>query len=81
MGRIKGTLVKRVTKALLVKYRNDFGTEFEANKQAIVKLLPMQKKIRNSVAGYVSRKVKKEQEKRADAKKEQEDLEIQHGKR
>ena len=64
MGRIKGTLVKRVTKQLMNKHRLAFSPDFNLNKQALATILPMQKKIRNSVAGFISRKVKKEQEKK-----------------
>jgi len=59
MGRIKGTLVKRTTKALMIKYKGQFTDSFEANKSVINTVHPgMQKKIKNSVAGFIARKVK-----------------------
>ena len=52
MGRIKGTLVKRTTKALMAKYKDQFSADVEANKKVMATVLPgIQKKIRNSVAG------------------------------
>ncbi len=63
MGRIKGTLVKRVTKSLLKQHNDKFSADFTANKKVLSSLMPTtksQKKIRNSVAGYISRIVKKQ---------------------
>jgi len=63
MGRIKGTLVKRTTKALMVKYKGQFTDNFGENKKVIFATMPgMQKKIRNSVSGFIARKVKREQQ-------------------
>lgn len=63
MGRIKGTLVKRTTKTLLTRYRDQFTADFGANKKAIDSISPgIQKKIKNSIAGFISRKVKRELE-------------------
>ena len=61
MGRIKGTLVKRLTKELLDKYRSKFTTNFDENKKVMKAILIPPKKIRNSVAGFITRKVKKEE--------------------
>ena len=62
MGRIKGTLVKRTTKALMQKYKGQFTPSFEENKKVMATVIPgIQKKIRNSVAGFIARKVKREQ--------------------
>ena len=62
MGRIKGTLVKRTTKSLMQKYKGQFTPSFEENKKVMATVIPgMQKKIRNSVAGFIARKVKNEQ--------------------
>ena len=63
MGRIKGTLVKRTTKALMSKYKGRFAASFTENKKVLAEVMPgMQKKIRNSVAGFIARKVKSAQE-------------------
>jgi ribosomal protein S17E len=62
MGRIKGTLVKRTTKALMQKYKGQFTPSFDENKKVMALVIPgVQKKIRNSVAGFIARKVKREQ--------------------
>jgi small subunit ribosomal protein S17e len=61
MGRIKGTLVKRTTKALMNKYKGQFSENFEANKKVIDTVHPgIQKKIKNSVSGFIARKIKRE---------------------
>jgi len=63
MGRIKGTLVKRTTKALMNKYKGQFTASYGDNKKVIFQVMPgMQKKIRNSVSGFIARKIKREQE-------------------
>ena len=65
MGRIKGTLVKRTTKDLLRYHKSKFNSELENNKISVSGVIPgIPKKIRNSVAGYVTRLMKKEGEKK-----------------
>ena len=53
MGRIKSKLVKRASHTLL-KEENKFTQEFDENKLVLGKGMPS-KKIRNQVAGYISR--------------------------
>ena len=60
MGRIKSKLVKR-TSNLLLKQENKFTDKFEKNKE-LLKGLTQSKKIRNQIAGYITR-VKKKQKK------------------
>jgi len=60
MGRIKGTLVKRVSREIMERYREHLSRDFEKNKQFLVPQ-GLQKKTRNSIAGYLARKVKKEE--------------------
>ena len=62
MGRIKGTLVKRVSREVMEKYHDQLTTDFEKNK-LFLNPQGIQKKTRNSIAGYISRKIKKEIEK------------------
>ena len=57
MGRIKSKLVKR-TSNLLLKQENKFTDKFEKNKE-LLKGLTQSKKIRNQIAGYITR-VKKQ---------------------
>ena len=58
MGRIKSKLVKRTANALL-KRKNQFTGDFEENKK-ILKVPMPSKKIRNQIAGYITRLKKKE---------------------
>ena len=60
MGRIKSKLVKRTAHALL-KEPNQFRSEFEINKKVLGNTMPS-KKIKNQLAGYISRIKKRESE-------------------
>ena len=53
MGKIKSRLIKRTANTFLKKGIN-FTEDFEKNKEIIGKVLPSNK-IRNQVAGYLSR--------------------------
>ncbi|MBS3117090.1 30S ribosomal protein S17e [Candidatus Woesearchaeota archaeon] len=60
MGRIKTVQVKRITKEVLKRYPDKFTTEFAKNRESLKSLLKTDsKKLRNIVAGYVTRLVKK----------------------
>jgi small subunit ribosomal protein S17e len=54
MGRIKSTLVKRTAKNLLEKIPECFGLAFTQNKKSLGATMPS-KRIRNRIAGYLSR--------------------------
>ena len=56
MGRIKSKLIKRTGRSLLSE-DNKFSDSFEDNKNSLKGVMPS-KKIRNQVAGYITRKVK-----------------------
>lgn len=56
MGRIKSKLVKRTGKSLLNEV-NNFTDNFKDNKEILIGLFPS-KKIRNQIAGYITRKLK-----------------------
>ena len=56
MGRIKSKLIKRTGKNLLTE-EDKFSSDFDENKKVLGKLMPS-KKIRNQVAGYITRKKK-----------------------
>ena len=63
MGRIKTKLIKRLTFELVKNYRERFTKEFEPNKKAVEELLSeSSKKIRNAVAGYLTRLMKHTEE-------------------
>lgn len=53
MGRIKSKIVKRSSLALL-KDKNIFTDKFEENKE-LLKGLTESKKVRNQIAGYITR--------------------------
>jgi len=56
MGKVRPTKVKRLATELLQKYPDQFSEDFEKNKQLVKQFLPeVTKKMRNRVAGYVTR--------------------------
>ncbi len=55
MGNIRQTYIKSTADALLRQYPNEFGTNFEENKDKVTKLAKIQtKNVRNHIAGYVT---------------------------
>ena len=59
MGRIKTILVKRITKQLVSEHKEDFSEDYNKNKEALKKYISTKSpKIKNVIAGYVSRLVK-----------------------
>ncbi|MBU2523346.1 MAG: 30S ribosomal protein S17e [Nanoarchaeota archaeon] len=65
MGRIKGTIIKRSGKDLIRYNPGKFNSNFEDNKKIVIQILPeVNKKFINSIAGYVTRLVKKEETKK-----------------
>lgn len=63
MGRIKTQLIKRVTLKLVEEHRGEFKKDFEANKELVAKFADIpSKKLRNIIAGYVTRLVKEKGE-------------------
>jgi len=59
MGRIKTKLIKRVAFDLMESHRDKLAADFEHNKAAIQGMLDNpNKKLRNSIAGYVTRLMK-----------------------
>ena len=62
MGRIKTTLVKRRTKELLKIHGGSFTEDFTQNKEITNRHAEIKsKKLRNVVAGYMTRLKRKEQ--------------------
>jgi len=56
MGRIKTKLIKRVTHKLVDRHRHDFKENFEENKKLVSRFADIKStKIRNVIAGYVTR--------------------------
>lgn len=63
MGRVKSLSIKRTTRKLIEQHPNFFTDDFEKNKQILDKMLETNKRTRNSVAGYITRLIKKEKQK------------------
>ena len=62
MGRIKTTFIKRKTKELLHLHNDKFTTDFEQNKKlAGLYTSGGSKKLRNVIAGYLTRLKKQEE--------------------
>ena len=62
MGRIKTQLVKRVTHQLMDEYGDKFKDNFEENKPLVAKYTDVSsKKMKDVIAGYVTRIKKKQQ--------------------
>ncbi|MFH1848891.1 MAG: 30S ribosomal protein S17e [archaeon] len=65
MGRIKTLLVKRITRELVNRHSEKFSTEFEGNKRILMQYIPgTSKKLKNTIAGYVTRLKKPDNAKR-----------------
>ena len=63
MGRIKTQFVKRITEELIEKHGEEFSENFEENKKKVDELADVpSKKLRNVIAGYVTRRVKNKDE-------------------
>lgn len=61
MGRIKTKLVKRKVKELIGAHGDEFTEDFEENKKLAEKFMEFpSQKIRNIIAGYVTRLKRKE---------------------
>ncbi|MBW2970680.1 30S ribosomal protein S17e [Candidatus Woesearchaeota archaeon] len=59
MGRIKTKLIKRISNDLVKTHGDEFKGNFEENKQLVANFTNIQsKKMRNIIAGYVTRLVK-----------------------
>ena len=62
MGRIKTKLIKRVTVEIFDKYKERFSGDFEANKKEVTEVAEIgSKKLKNVIAGYVTRLAKKKE--------------------
>jgi len=63
MGRIKTKLIKRNTLKLFRDHTQEFKTTFDENKKIVEKYAQFpSKKVRNVIAGYVTRLVKTREE-------------------
>lgn len=64
MGKIKTKLIKRTANSLMENKDIDFNEDFEKNKNILGKEMPS-KKVRNQIAGYITRSKKMEKIKEA----------------
>lgn len=63
MGRIKTTLIKRTAKKLIKENKDKFKKDFEENKKIIAEVADIpSKKLRNVIAGYITRLIKQQKE-------------------
>jgi small subunit ribosomal protein S17e len=61
MGRIKTSFIKAVAKDLFEKHSDKFTTNFSKNKKLVKELADIKsKKLRNIIAGYLTRLKKQE---------------------
>lgn len=63
MGRIKTLLTKRLSFETVERFKDRLSEEFEDNKKVVRAVIPSaSKKVRNTVAGYVTRIMKQKEE-------------------
>lgn len=63
MGRIKTALIKRIGMKIVNKHGDKLKDNFEENKKLVEELTDIEsKKLRNIIAGYVTRQVKTNKE-------------------
>lgn len=56
MGKVRTDTVKRISRELIRRYPARFAGDFESDKQAVNELVVTQsKRLRNRIAGYVTR--------------------------
>ncbi|MBN1244451.1 30S ribosomal protein S17e [Candidatus Bathyarchaeota archaeon] len=58
MGKVKTEHIKRLAKELMERFPDKFSSNFDANKRAVDKLTQgATTKVRNQVAGYITRTI------------------------
>jgi len=63
MGRIKTKMTKRISNQLITDHGREFTDKFDENKTKVTELTDLEsKKLRNIIAGYVTRLVKGKEE-------------------
>jgi len=77
MGRIKTLQIKRVTHELMNLHGDKFTDTYEKNKEIVNKLISTpSKKLRNAIAGYVTRLVKQSKEPKKKYISSEENMEV-----
>lgn len=60
MGRIRTSFIKKVARELYEKHKEKFSDDFEKNKKIVEELAEIKsKKVRNVVAGYITKLMKR----------------------
>lgn len=63
MGKVRTSLVKRTARRLLELFPNEISSDFNVNKELVKKYVHVKsKKLRNQIAGYLTRLVRLKQE-------------------
>lgn len=60
MGKVRPIYVKRTARKLLEKYPDKFTEDFEHNKRVVDQLLSSSKRVRNRIAGYITRLIRQQ---------------------
>ena len=61
MGRVRTKFIKRISNKLVLKHKDEFKKDFKDNKKIVETLVEVKsKKLRNVIAGYVTRLMKKD---------------------
>ncbi|MEM2901825.1 MAG: 30S ribosomal protein S17e [Candidatus Bathyarchaeia archaeon] len=59
MGRVRTAAIKKLSKMIYQRYKDKFTSSFQENKRVLDELITVDSdKIRNQIAGYVTRLVK-----------------------
>ena len=62
MGRIKTKLIKRITKEVIQKNEGEFTSNYAKNQKIVERYLDVSsKKLRNVIAGYATRIIRREE--------------------
>ncbi len=65
MGKVRPSFIKTTARKLLEMYPDQFTTDFEENKKKVAELTNItSKRVRNRVAGYITRLVKQRERRR-----------------
>ncbi|WP_338600056.1 30S ribosomal protein S17e [Sulfolobus tengchongensis] len=75
MGNIYTKDIKRIVREIYEKYKDEIKDDYSANKQIIVKYVDVKsKKVRNRLAGYLTRYYKVMKEKESSQVEEKEEI-------
>ncbi|MEM2954499.1 MAG: 30S ribosomal protein S17e [Candidatus Nanoarchaeia archaeon] len=77
MGRIRPNFVKRQAQQILATHINKFVTNFDENKKILTEIAVFPtKKLRNLIAGYITKELKKQNKKMVFVEDENENKEV-----